>query len=150
MDRLRRYLFLEIEVEFKACLYFFCILFFYAMYKILGGSFKADIIVMAQMICSTYAMGYIQYFLFDNFDEGRNFGIREGIYAVVCSGIYTAVSFLFGWYDKNIRVTFIFFVYIFFAIICASVVYRIKREVDTIRLNQELENFKKNRKDKES
>ncbi len=150
MNRLKRYLSLEIEVEFKACLYFFCILFFYVMYRILGGSFKADIIVMAQMICTTYAMGYIQYFVFDNFDEGRHFGIKEGMFAVICSGIYTAVSYLFRWYDRNIKVTVLFSIYIFFAIVCAAVVYRIKREADTIRLNRELENFKKNRKDRES
>lgn len=149
MNRLKQYFSLEIDIEFKACLYFFCILFFYAMYRILGGSFKADIIVMAQMICSTYFMGYVQYFLFNNFDGGRNFGIKEGVFAVICSGIYTGVSYLFWWYDRDIKITAIFFLYMLFAFICVGLIYKIKREVDTIKLNQELENFKKNRKDKE-
>lgn len=149
MNGLKRYLSLEIGIEFKACLYFFCILFFYAMYKILGGSLEADIIVMAEMICSTYFMGYIQYFLFDNFDEGKHFGIKEGILAVICSGIYTMISFLLRWYDRDIKVTVIFFIYILFAFVCAAFVYRIKRDIDTMQLNQDLEQFKKHRKNQE-
>ena len=63
-----RYLTEEIGIEFKACLYFYCILFFYSMYKVIGGSWDASIIHMAEMIFATYGMGYLQVYGLSNFD----------------------------------------------------------------------------------
>lgn len=71
------YLTKEIGIEFKACLYFFCILFFYSVYRVVGGSLEASIIHMSEMILLTYAMGYVQVYLLSNFDEGEHLGIKE-------------------------------------------------------------------------
>ena len=68
-----KYLTEEIGVEFKACLYFFCILFFYAMYRVLNGNFEASIVHMAEMILLTYGMCYVQLYFMNNFDEGERF-----------------------------------------------------------------------------
>ena len=94
MSRFKQYLASEIGIEFKACLYFFAILFFYSMYRILQGSFFANIIVMAEMIFSTYIMGYIQVYLLGNFDEAEQLTWREILASVFCSAVYTGVSFL--------------------------------------------------------
>ena len=74
MSLLERYLAVEIGIEFKACLYFFCILFFYSMYRLLCGSMEASILHMGEMIFLTYGMGYIQKYILDNFggDSGRS------------------------------------------------------------------------------
>ena len=56
LTKLERYLLEEIGVEFKACIYFFCYLFYYSMYKLLGGNTSASIIHMAEMIFLTYGM----------------------------------------------------------------------------------------------
>ena len=150
MSRFKQYLGSEIGIEFKACLYFFAILFFYSMYRILQGSFFANIIVMAEMIFSTYIMGYIQVYLLGNFDEAEQLTWREILASVFCSIVYSGISFLGKWYDRNITVTVLFFCYILFCYICVFFVYKVKRDVDTAVLNQELENFKKksNRSDR--
>ena len=150
MSRFKQYLASEIGIEFKACLYFFAILFFYSMYRILQGSFFANIIVMAEMIFSTYIIGYIQVYLLGNFDEAEQLTWREILASVFCSIVYSGISFLGKWYDRNITVTVLFFCYILFCYICAFFIYKIKRDVDTAVLNHELENFKKksNRSDR--
>ena len=150
MSRFKQYLASEIGIEFKACLYFFAILFFYSMYRILQGSFFANIIVMAEMIFSTYIMGYIQVYLLGNFDEAEQLTWREILASVFCSIVYSGISFLGKWYDRNITVTVLFFCYILFCYICAFLGYKVKRDVDTAVLNHELENFKKksNRSDR--
>lgn len=150
MSWFKRYLASEIGIEFKACLYFFAILFFYSMYRILQGSFFANIIVMAEMIFSTYIMGYIQVYLLGNFDEAEQLTWREILASVFCSIVYSGISFLGKWYDRNITVTVLFFCYILFCYICVFFVYKVKRDVDTAVLNHELENFKKksNRSDR--
>ena len=143
MSRFKQYLGSEIGIEFKACLYFFAILFFYSMYRILQGSFFANIIVMAEMIFSTYIIGYIQVYLLGNFDEAEQLTWREILASVFCSIVYSGISFLGKWYDRNITVTVLFFCYILFCYICVFFVYKVKRDVDTAVLNHELENFKK-------
>lgn len=143
MSRFKQYLGSEIGIEFKACLYFFAILFFYSMYRILQGSFFANIIVMAEMIFSTYIIGYIQVYLLGNFDEAEQLTWREILASVFCSIVYSSISFFGKWYDRNITVTVLFFCYILFCYICAFFIYKIKRDVDTAVLNHELENFKK-------
>ena len=150
MSRFKQYLASEIGIEFKACLYFFAILFFYSMYRILQGSFFANIIVMAEMIFSTYIMGYIQVYLLGNFDEAEQLTWREILASVFCSIVYSGISFLGKWYDRNITITVLFFCYILFCYICVFFVYKVKRDVDTAVLNHELENFKKksNRSDR--
>ena len=150
MSKFKKYLSSEIGIEFKSSLYFFAILFFYSVYRIWKGSFYANIIIMAEMISATYIMGYIQVFLLGNFDEAEQLTWREILASVFCSIVYSSISFFGKWYDRNITVTVLFFCYILFCYICVFFVYKVKRDVDTAVLNQELENFKKksNRSDR--
>lgn len=148
MNRLKKYLSYEIGIEFKACLYFFAILFFYAVYRLLQGSLYASIVVMTEMIFTTYIMGYIQVFLLGNFEEAESFGKKEGAASFFCTVVYIIISFLGGWYDRNITVTILFFFYMLLCYVCMFLVYRIKRELDTVTLNRELEEFKRAKKTK--
>lgn len=142
---LERYLTEEIGIEFKACLYFFCILFFYSVYRVISGSVYAKIIHMSEMIILTYAMGYVQVRLLSNFDEGEEFKIKEIWYTLLCAGIYTIASFGFCWFSRNITVTIYFFLYMIFAYICAFLVYKLKRNIDAKLLNEDLKAFKERR-----
>ena len=54
-----RYLTKEIGIEFKACLYFYALLFFYCVYRVCVGSTVAEILHMAEMIFLTYIVGYV-------------------------------------------------------------------------------------------
>ncbi len=140
-----RYLAEEIGIEFKACLYFFCILFFYSVYRIIEGSWEASIIHMLEMILLTYAMGYAQLYFFSNFDEGEKLGVKELFHIIICTGIYTGISFLGKWFNRNITATIIFVLYMIFAYICAFLVYKTKRVIDEKLLNDDLRAFKERR-----
>lgn len=146
MNWLKRYLYSEIGIEFKACLYFGMILFFYFLYRVIGGSFYASIVIMTEMVFAAYMMGYIQVYLMGNFDEAERFGVREGISSVGCSVCYTAISFLGKWYDRDMKVTVLFFLYVMFCYACVFLCYKIKRDADTAKLNKELNDFKSRKK----
>lgn len=140
-----RWLSAEIGIEFKACLYFFCILFFYAVYRLVCGSREAGILHMAEMIFLTYIMGYVQLILLHNFDEGERLGGREIAYIFMCSFIYAGVSFLGGWFDGKAVVSAGFLLYMICAYICAYLVYKFKREIDARMLNEDLKAFQERR-----
>lgn len=140
--RLKNYLSAEIAIEYKACLYFFAILFFYSCFLALRGVFQAGLLHMCEMILTAYLVGYLQVYVLGNFDEAERLGKREVFYILLCTSIYTGVSWLWGWFDKSPAVTAGFAGYIAFAYWCAYLVNRIKREIDTEKLNQMLTKYK--------
>lgn len=139
---LERYLLEEIGVEFKACIYFFCYLFYYSMYKLIGGSTDASIIHMAELIFLTYGMCYLQIYLMNCFDEGEEFRLKELLLSMLCGLIYTTASWFFGWFDKNVPVTIGFFLFVVFAYFCGFLVYKIRRTLESKALNEDLQAFK--------
>lgn len=141
LSLLERYLAVEIEIEFKACLYFFCILFFYSVYRLLCGSREAGIIHMGEMIFLTYGMGYFQRYLLAGFDEADRWGIREIFSLLLCVGIYTAASWLGGWFDRRVPVTVLYAFFMALAYVCGFAVYKIKRALDAKLLNEDLKAF---------
>lgn len=145
-----RWLSAEIGIEFKACLYFFCILFFYAVYRLACGSREASILHMAEMIFLTYIMGYVQLILLHGFDEGDRLGGREMVYILLCSLIYAGVSFGGGWFERKAAVTLGFLLYMTFAYVCAFFVYKFKRKYDEKLLNEDLKAFQERRPEHET
>nr|WP_291235282.1 DUF3021 domain-containing protein [Frisingicoccus sp.] len=137
-----RYLTKEIGIEFKACLYFFALLFFYCVYRLCMGFKVAEILHMAEMIFLTYIVGYIQVFLLWNFDESDELGKKEIVGISICTLIYTAVSYFGNWFDKNIYVTVGFAGYVIFLYVCVYFVYKCRRKIDDKILNYDLELFK--------
>ncbi len=139
---LQRYLAEEIRIDFKACLYFFCMVFFYSVYRIWHGSWEASIIHMAEMISTNYLMGYVQVYLLDNFDEADRFRGKEMIKAVTCSLVYVLVSWICGWFDRGIIVTLIYWGYMILCFICTFLSYKIKRDIDSKSLMADLQKYK--------
>lgn len=135
------YLAMEIAIEFKACLYFFAILFFYCMYRLLIGSAQASILHMAEMIFLTYAMGYMQVYLLSGFDEGERLGVKESLYLALCSLIYAGSSFFGGWFGRVIWISILFFLYVAFLYVCVFFVYKSKRKLDDKIMNENLKLF---------
>ena len=149
LDKFRHVLLTEVGIEFKACLYFFAILFFYCMYRITQGSFQADMLIMAEMILSTYVMGYVQVYLLKNFEESDKLGAFEWMASILCSLIYVVVSFLFSWFDRKWLPELLFFGYVMLCYLSVFCIYYVRRHWDTEELNLELESFKKTRKPEE-
>ena len=86
----KKYLRLEVIVDYKACIYFFCILFFYCVYRIIQHAFTANILYMFEMIGTAYVMGYLQVCMLQNFDEAEHIGKKELLFMFVCvCGFYT-------------------------------------------------------------
>ena len=135
------YLTKEIGIEFKACLYFFAILFFYCCYKVMNGIWDAGIIHLAEKIFTCYIIGYIQVYLFRNFDECDQLEIREYAGIAVCTFLYCVVSYLGRWFDRNLPATLLFALYLLITYICVIFVYRSKRRIDDKQLNEELRMF---------
>lgn len=149
MNLLKKILSNEIGIDFKACLYFFCIVLYYAVFQIRKGSMEANILIMAEMIVTTYIMGYIQVYLLRNFDEGEYFGRYEFFASVVCSLFYGGVGYLGKWFDRQLCANLIFVGYLFICYVCVFLSYKIKRDIDTKEWNQDLEAFKKEKNKEE-
>lgn len=149
MKWFKKYLSFEIGIDFKTCIYSFIVLFFYSIYRIFQGSLLASIITMGEMIASAYIIGYIQVYLLKNFDEAEQLGIQECFAVFLCSTLYTVVSYILDWYDRNISATLLFFLYMIICYLSVFLAYKIKRDMETAALNRELEDFKrlKTRKD---
>lgn len=141
MTLLERYLAVEIAIEFKACIYFFSILFFYSTYRLIGGSTEADILHMGEMIVMTYGMGYFQRYVLGNFDEGERLGVREALCLFLCAGIFTAVSYLGNWFGRSALGTVLFALFMVVAYLCGFLVYKLKRVLDAKQLNEDLRAF---------
>ena len=139
---LQKYLTEEIRIDFKACLYFFCMVFFYSVYRIVRGSWEASIIHMAEMIAANYIMGYVQVYLMNNFDETDVYGSKEIAKTLVCSLVYVVVSLLCNWFDRSPVVMLLYFGYMMLCYVCVFLSYKIKREIDSKLLMEDLRKFK--------
>ena len=146
--RFRKILLAEVGIEFKACMYFFAILFFYCVYRMIGGSLQADIPVMLEMIVTTYLMGYIQVYLLRDFEETDRPGRFECLAALGCSLVYLGISLLFSWFDRKLLWQVLFFLYIAGCYAMVFIISYIRRNWDTEELNRELERFKKQKDEK--
>ncbi len=143
VERFRKYLDTEVQVEYKACLYFFCILFFYCCYLLFQQVYAASILHMAEMIFSAYVIGYIQVCLLGNFDEAERFGARELLSAMGCTAVYALLSYVCGWFDKKIGVTIGFAAFLLIGYGGLLLVNKIKRGTETRKLNEMLRVYKK-------
>lgn len=147
MNKFKKFISLEIGIEIKACLYFGIIMFFYWAYLVIQGSLYASIIRMIEIVLTAYAMSYLQVYLLHNFDEAERIDVHVVIQALFCSVLYTAASFFFRWYDRNLTATVCYFLYMLLCYLCVFLIYKIKRDIDTALLNQELEAFKKRKEE---
>ena len=148
-NKIRRFFLAEVGIEFKACLYFFAILFFYCTYRITQGSYQADMLIMAEMILSTYVMGYVQVYLLRNFEESDRLGAFEWMASILCSLVYAGLAFLLSWFDRNWLPELLFFGYVMLCYVSIFCIYYVRRHWDTEELNLELESFKKLQKPEE-
>ena len=91
LSKFEKYLYEEIGIEFKACLYFYVILLFYCVYRWIVGIRDASIVHMAEMILVAYVMGYVQIYLMSGVDDVEHLGLKDFLQMILCSGIYTGV-----------------------------------------------------------
>lgn len=146
MKKMKRIFSIEIAIEYKTCLYAFCVLFFYCVYLLCVGTFSANILYLFEIFCVAYVIGYLQYYLLDNFDEAERLSGRNWAGLLICTTLYTAVSYLLNWLDRNLIATMIFFVFMFAMYYFIYLINKVKRFIDTENLNEMLLEFKKGEK----
>lgn len=140
----KKYLLNEIGIDFKACTYFFCVVFFYSMVQIFHQVYSVKILTLTEMILTNYIICYIQVYLFDNFDESDKFGQNEILGIVVCTALYAVASLLFDWFGRSAALTALFAAFVVLCYICVILCYIVKRRLDTKRLNHMLALYKQN------
>ena len=137
-------LFNEILIDFKACVYFFCVVFFYSVVRLCKGVHSVPILTLAEIIATNYIICYVQTYVFRDFDEADRFGKDEISGILMCATLYTAASLLFGWFDGSEAVTALFALYIIFTYVCVILCYIVRRKLDTKQLNRLLDHYKQN------
>ena len=150
MKKWKKFLSLEAGIELKACLYFAIILFYYFLYCILTGTLYASIILMSEIVLTAYAMSYLQVYLLQNFDESEHFNVKTAAKTLACATIYTTVSYILYWFDRNKGATLCFFFYMLLCYACVFLLYKLRRITDTEQLNQQLERFKQQKENSKS
>jgi len=149
MNRRDKFFLSEIGIEFKAALYFYSMLFFYMGSRLIDGSRQMEIFTVLQMMAATYVMAFVQVFLLGNFDESERIGIRQMLLAAGCSLVYTAAGWLLCWFDRDIAINAVFFVFMLVCYGCTFWLYSFRRSATTKQLNDELEAFKNKKNDTE-
>lgn len=141
-----KYLTKEIGIEYKACLYFFAMLFFYSIVSLCRRQTMVSILHLAEIIAANYILCYVQVYLLWNFDESDHIGFHEVIGMLVVGLLYAGASFGFNWFGRNALITLGFFVYTLFMFLCANWINRIRRRIDEKILNENLLRFKSREK----
>ena len=95
------------------------------------------------MFCTAYVIVYIQYYLLGNPDEAERLGLSRMLGILCCVLLYTVMSYFWNWFDRNLFVTALFLVYMISIYLCVFLINKIKRVIDTNRLNHLLTEFKK-------
>ena len=140
---IEKYLTRKIGVEIKCCVMFFMLLCFYAGYRLICGFREADIFHMIEMVLLAYLLGWLQLLMGSDFDEVDRLGGKD--WAVVAGGaaVYSLASFVLGWFEKDLTVTFLFAVYMVIAYLGIFLIHKIKRVIDAKLLNNDLQRFQK-------
>lgn len=143
VEKLKRVFSNEVAIEYKTCLYAFCIMVFYCIYLLCHSVYSADIFALLQMFCLAYVMVYIQYYLLGNPDEAERLGLSRLLRILCCTLLYTVMSYFWNWFDRNLFATALFLIYMFSIYLCIFLINKMKRAIDTNQLNHLLTEYKK-------
>ena len=102
---------------------------------------------LIEMITCAYIVTYVQVYLFNDFDEAKRFSLKEWVELLACIILYDLLAYLLGWFGRgNVAWVLIFFsVYLLICYFSIYIANKIKRKIDTNRLNQLLERTIKRR-----
>lgn len=135
----------EIAIDYKTCIYTLCLLIFDAGFQLWHHQYHISILFLIEMITCAYIVTYVQVYLFNDFDEVKRFSLKEWVELLACIILYDLLAYLLGWFGRgNVAWVLIFFsVYLLICYFSIYIANKIKRKIDTNRLNQLLEDYKK-------
>ncbi|AJD55403.1 hypothetical protein PHG01_01014 [Streptococcus mutans PKUSS-HG01] len=118
---------------------------FDAGFQLWHHQYHISILFLIEMITCAYIVTYVQVYLFNDFDEAKRFSLKEWVELLACIILYDLLAYLLGWFGRgNVAWVLIFFsVYLLICYFSIYIANKIKRKIDTNRLNQLLEDYKK-------
>lgn len=134
----------EIAIDFRACVYFFCVVFFYSVAKLCEGQRSVEILALVEIILTNYVICYVQTYLFHDFDESERFDGNAVAGILLCTALYTMAGLLFDWFGGSEPVTALFAAFIAFTYVCVILCHIVRRKLDTRQLNRLLLEYKQN------
>lgn len=142
-EKFMHYLGAEVWIEYKACLYSYCMMVFYCIFLLCQRIYQARILILSEMVLVAYFMVYLQVYPLKNFDESDRFGKHELLSTLLCSFLYMLISYMLNWFERSFLATGLFFLFMLFSFCCVYLVNKIRRAYDTRNLNRMLADFKK-------
>lgn len=144
-SRWKGFLSREIAIDYKTCIYTLCLLIFDAGFQLWHHQYHISILFLIEMITCTYIITYVQVYLFNDFDEAKHLALKEWLGLVVSIILYDLIAYLLGWFGRgNISwILGLFSIYLFICYFSVYIANKIKRKIDTNRLNQLLGDYKK-------
>lgn len=142
-EKFMHYLGAEVWIEYKACLYSYCMMVFYCVFLLCQRIYQARILILSEMVLVAYFMVYLQVYPLKNFDESDRFGKHELLSTLLCSFLYMLISYMLNWFERSFLATGLFFLFMLFSFCCVYLVNKIRRAYDTRNLNRMLADFKK-------
>lgn len=136
-----KWLTIKIGVEIRCCLTFFLALFYYCVYRLLGGVFQAEILHIAEMIAAAYLFGWVQALLHADYDQMDRLGLRQWAVLIGGGAAHGLVAWLCGWFGQSSAATALFAVYMVCCGLCTVLICHIKRAIDAKLLNDDLRAF---------
>lgn len=147
-ELIERWVTIKIGVEVRCCVSFFLMLFFYCVYRLLGGAVEANIWHISEMILIAYLFGWVQALLHADFDEMDHLRLKEWAVIIASGIVYGMTAWIGGWFDRSIAVTLLFLVYMIVCGLCTIWIYHIKRAIDAKLLNEDLKEFQHRAEDR--
>ncbi|MEX2803541.1 DUF3021 family protein [Streptococcus sp. H31] len=132
----------EVTIEYKTGVYSMCALVFIAFYECWQASYQISIFYLFELIFLAYFLAYLQVYLFHNFDEAEKLSGWGLAGLLVSSCIYGLCGLLLGWFDGSWAVSLLFTLFMAVCYLSVFAANKIKRRIDSQRLNQLLENYK--------
>lgn len=135
-----KWLTIKIGVEIRCCLSFFLMLFYYCVYRLIGGNAQAEILHLAEMIAIAYLFGWVQGLLGQDFDRMDRLGLRQWGVILLSGAVYGLTAWLCGWFESGLAVL-LFAVYMACCGLSTVCLCHIKRAIDAKLLNDDLRAF---------
>lgn len=138
---MEKWLTIKIGVEIRCCLSFFLMLFFYCVYRLMGGVTEANIWHIAEMILMAYVFGWVQALLRADYDQMDQLGLKEWAVLMFSGAVYGFTAWLGCWFEGSWPITLLFALYMTGCGLCTVLICHIKRFIDAKLLNDDLKAF---------
>jgi hypothetical protein len=150
MIKLIKWLYWELKNEFVACGYFTAMLLMYGIIKLIDGDRNIDILIIFEMFLVNYLLATLQKIFLDGEKDytAKNYIVRGTALSIISLITVIAVSKIGGWFDGlPFWADITIYIMLILSYLTVWIILNLGRRYDTQKLNEQLANFKKNRRE---